>query len=244
MTNRKPDLSAVIAVALRDGLANVHTSMPAQVITYDSVSQTASLRLCGKHRQPIEDNGTESLSFPILDHVPVGGIRFGPWFMHGPLTPGDFVTVHFAEHSLDRWRESGGADIDPVFEHRFELCNAYAVPINLYPTAEALTNLSSTDFVIGLQGGVQVRLRPDGTIYLGTEAGAPLPLDAVASAARVLAQLQALAPALSALAVDLAAISLAVGAGATSAALLGPLATSLAALTSASVASPKVLIDP
>lgn len=185
------DFATVFDEVLRARLAHVHTSHPARVIDYDPVKQTANVLPVTKHMQ-LTTTGYEPVDYPVIPDVPVAFPRWGDWYVHAPLTPGDYVELLYGEASLDRWREFGLDDIDPEFPHRFDLSDAIAVPANIYPVAKTLVGLASTGFEIGKATGAKVYLDDTGGVHLGTREA----LDPVVVASRLIPVLQSFIPAL------------------------------------------------
>lgn len=190
--NRTPSLANVIEEAIRDRLTHLHTNLPAKVISYDAAMQTATVKPTLKQRIPT-DAGAALVDFPIIQDVPVCHPRWGSWFVHAPLAEGDFVDLIFGEASIDRWRELSGEQ-DPQFDHRFDLSDAIALPMNLYPVAKALVGLSATAFSIGKMNSTQIHI-DDGAVLMGS-ALASIP---VATSPLVVAQLITLANGVAAL---------------------------------------------
>lgn len=224
-------MTHVLEELLRECLAHVHTTTPARVISYDAATQTCACQPALRHQQPLQSGRSTSVAMPALADVPVAHPRWGSWFVHAPLAPGDFVVLVFGEASIDRWRELGGVAVDPEFLHRFDLSDAIAVPENVYPIAAALAGLSANTFSFGKVGGPQIHMHDDGTISLG----AAVTVDAVAKASAVLTQLTALATVLGTIGADMTLIAGALGgtigtasAAAITALLMSPWPTSVA----------------
>lgn len=242
--NRRPSLQTVVEEALRQRIAHLHMNLPAKIISYDADTQTATVKPTVKHRLPTS-GGSTLIDYPIIPDVPVCHPRWGAWFVHAPLAAGDFVDLIFGEASIDRWRELGGDNVDPVFDHRFDLSDAIAIPMNLYPVAQALVGLSSSHFSIGKLGGAQLHITDDGQFLLGSAAASI----AVATAPKTIAQLQAFAPALgdlsTVLQTALAAVAGLMNAAATgSGAPLDTAATVVQASSSTLLASLQALTEP
>lgn len=195
MVDRVPVIATVLEEMLKQRLTHIHTNLPAKVITYDATTQTATVLPVGKHRQPTE-TGAALVPYPPIENVPVCHPRWGSWFIHGPLAEGDYVDLVFGETSIDRWRELGDDSEDPVFDHRFDLSDAIAIPSNLYPVAQALTGLSASGIVIGKMGGVQVFFDEEGVLHLGSREAS----DPVVVAEKLIPILKSFVPALTSLA--------------------------------------------
>jgi Phage protein Gp138 N-terminal domain len=189
LSPRSPTLAETLREVLEHRLTSLHVCLPGRVESYDPVTQTASIKLTIKSIIRYADStGEDELDYPVLQLVPVAHPRAGAWRIHLPLSAGDFVMVHFAERSLEQWRALGDVQ-SPLDLRKHDLSDAIAVPCNLYPDAEALVGLTANKLSIGKQGGSVININDDGTIAVGSD----VPTDAVATANKVNAQLQALA---------------------------------------------------
>lgn len=187
-----PNMAEVIRKAIDHRLASIHTMLPGVVESYDATKQTASVRIAVQNTITTE-NGEETIAFPLLTDVPVGHPRAGDWFVHFPIAAGDCVTLHFGERALDQFRLLG-AD-QPVLDFRkHDISDAIAYPVNVYPDAAPLTGLNADTLSIGHISGSTIHIKTDGTVNLGSAT----PTDAIATANKVNAQLQALATAFAA----------------------------------------------
>lgn len=199
--SRSPPLAEVLARVLEHRLSTVHVCMPGVIVSYDHTKQTASVQPAIKNVVRSE-NGEEAIDYPLIPDVPVAHPRAGAWFIHLPLSAGDFVMLHFAERAIDQFRLKGSGK-DPLDVRMHDLSDAIAVPCNLAPDANALTGIQADTLSIGLQGGSSLHIKADGTINLGSAS----PLDAIATANKVATELTALKVALLADAVAAVAAS-------------------------------------
>lgn len=235
--SRQPSLAEVLKDFVEYRLSALHVCLPGYVESYDVAKQTCSVKLAVKNVLKVA-GGEEALDFPVIPDVPLAHPRAGGWFLHMPITSGDSVLVVFAERSLDQWRSLGGVQ-DPLDLRKHALPDAIAVPLNLYPDASALVGLAAGSLSLGRQGGSSVHVKPTGAVTLGSET----PTDAVATANKVLGELNKIAAAATAIALlppaaDLAtAIALANG-------IKAAFVSLLAAPFPVSVASTKVGCDP
>lgn len=185
MTDRQPSLAEVFTQAIEHRLAGLHVCLPGTIETYDATTQTASVRPAIKNVIHAND-GEKEFDYPVIPNVPVAHPRAGKWFVHFPLTPGDSIVLVFGERSLDKWRALGGTQ-NPLDLRKHDLSDAIAIPGNLYPDANPLASLtvSGDHFSLGKDDGSTIHVNVDGTIALGS----PVPIDAVATANKVLAEL-------------------------------------------------------
>jgi hypothetical protein len=132
-----PTSSDVLRQLVRSETAQIHTTMPGFVESYDAATQTATVRLNIRFKR-IEDGVIVHYDVPILPNVPVawpGGDGYSITF---PLAVGDPGLVLFAERSIDEWKNSGPNDaIEPAQARRHNLSDAIFVP-QLRPTGDAL----------------------------------------------------------------------------------------------------------
>lgn len=126
-----PSEADVIRAFVRAGIAQIHVSLPATVVTYDPTTQKATVQVAIRPRVDDTITGTER---PALEptapipNIPVlwpsssqGSLTFG-------LLPGDPVTLLVQERSTDEWRTTGLPDNAPLDSRRFNLSDAIVLP--------------------------------------------------------------------------------------------------------------------
>jgi hypothetical protein len=174
-------MRVVLDRVLADARSELHTCFPATVIAYDVAAQTVDVRPAVM-RELGSDDPEEPWAFeelPDLMAVQLMWPRTGSRALTFPLSVGDWVMVLCAEQSLLLWRSRGTAATHPGLNDPHGLNGCVALP-GWYPDVEKLTNVSSSDVVLGdLESDATVRIKPDGSVVLGGEAGAgALVLDA------------------------------------------------------------------
>jgi len=171
-----PSWAELIARAIEDRLASVHTGLPGYVESYDAESQSASIQPSLERAFQLPDDSIEVQAAPILYRIPVVFQGGNGWRFRFRLKAGDEVFLAFAERSLDRWKDSEqGSTVDPVESRKHDLSDAIAIP-NLRRRGSALPD-PGDDFVIDHEDGdARLVLKPDGTIELGVGASASVPL--------------------------------------------------------------------
>lgn len=147
-----PSLETVIQNAIDVNLAEVHTCMPARVISYDSSKQQASVQPVLKRRY--NDGGLVLL--PVISNVPVVHPRANNAILHVPVKADDIVTLVFAERSLDKWLSQGGV-VDPDDARRHDLSDAIAIPGG-YPFSSPASVGDATALTLGY-GSTELRLK-------------------------------------------------------------------------------------
>ena len=126
-----PSEADVIRAFVRAGIAQVHVSLPATVVTYDPTTQKATVQVAIR---PRVDDTIAGIERPALEptapipNIPVlwpsstqGSLTFG-------LLPGDPVTLLVQERSTDEWRSTGLPDNAPLDSRRFDLSDAIVLP--------------------------------------------------------------------------------------------------------------------
>lgn len=153
--NEDPSLADIFKEALEARLVDLHTCMPATVVSYDAQAQKARVRPDFSRRFR---SGTVQ-QLPIIDDVPVRMPRTGAAYIHLPLKAGDKVTLHFHERSLDTWKETG-EPVDPGTESRkHALSDAYA-EVGGYPFSDPVEG-SAEDILI-VNDKAKYTLKPNG----------------------------------------------------------------------------------
>lgn len=193
-----PELAEVIEAAIESALIDVHTALPGSVESYDPLLQTCNVQLQVKRTLPKADGSYATESLPVLQNVPVQFSQAGDFFVSMPVQAGDTGLVIFTEMSLDQWRTKG-SETSPGDVGRHTLTGAVFVP-GLRPLAGTITPIDADvadDLVVGVKGGIQLRVKSSGTVEAvsdpnpisgGTEAD-----DFVAMAGKVLSELQNIA---------------------------------------------------
>lgn len=137
-------------------LANVHTSLPGIIVSYDPSTNKAQV-------QPaLNKNFTSGeMPMPILQNVPI----VFPKNITFPINAGDYVLLIFSERSLDLWKSVGG-QVTPTDPRKFDLSDAMAIP-GLMPFTESYPDNNNQDYVINF-GGSSITIKPDGAVTIKT----------------------------------------------------------------------------
>ncbi len=161
----------VLAKIIRDGfqefMANVHTSQPGKIVSFDPATGLAEVEPQLKRKYFDEDS---SRAMPVISKVPVVFPGTDKAFIKFPLKAGDFVMLAFSERSIDRWRNKGKA-VDPEFDQRFALSDAIAFP-GLRPKTKPLQVNGADDSVEIANGSAYIEITDDGKFKItsgGTE---------------------------------------------------------------------------
>lgn len=215
-----PELGDLLQAAAQQAQFELHTAMPGQITAIYEDAQTkrqfADVLPSLRRALPTEDGAPQPLAeeeLPILPRVPIAYLQGGGWFISVPLKVGDFVTVIFAERSIDRWlataRKASQASVSTGDLGMHTLDGAIALPLGPAPIGELLEGVSATELVIGKSAGILISLA-DALVQIGATSGT----DFVALAAKVLAELNKISTDLTTLKTAIGAGFTAVGAGA------------------------------
>nr|DAS26437.1 MAG TPA: baseplate protein [Caudoviricetes sp.] len=102
---------------------NLHTALPAKVVSFDPAKQTVSLAIQIK-MQLVDGSGADIP--PLLD-VPVSFPRGGGFAVTFPLKAGDEGIAIFSERCIDGWWQNGSASI-PLDFRLHDLSDAMFIP--------------------------------------------------------------------------------------------------------------------
>lgn len=157
-------LEALLALARESWMAEVHTALPARVVSYDGTTQLADVRPLVRRAVPRVDGGTLLEELPIVRAVPVLWPGGGGFFVHLPLTAGDDVLLVIAEADPSRYQATGEAS-DPVDHRRHHLAHAYAIPV-VRPRTRPILSTSESYLSLGLDDGTTIQVG-NGVLRLG-----------------------------------------------------------------------------
>lgn len=154
-------------------LAEVHTHMLAEVVSYDAEMNTCSV-------QPFPDkiciaraDAMTTASWPILEDVPVLQLGSGKLWLTVPPLAGTFGTLHINERSIEKWlatADEGG----PTSTRRFSISDAVFIPgvVPLLPSGDtgAFVVPIETDRISlrTRDGAASVSVLDDGTVEITT----------------------------------------------------------------------------
>lgn len=154
-----PTPEGMIGDAVARVLQSLRTHLLATVVDYDAVRQTCSAQPIARQAVADESGARVAEQLPVLVDVPVCFPRGGGARFTFPIAKGDTVVLMFMEHSIERWFAVGGADVDPLQDHRHDLGDAIAlagVSDSLHP----LKNVPADRVSIGYDSGATVDILP------------------------------------------------------------------------------------
>ena len=165
MTSRPSTLQDLLARFRSSIVADLHTSLPGEIVRYDSSTQKADVRPLVKERYTDESGSTQARDLPVIPAVPVKFPGGGGYRMTFPMDPGDAGLIVFCEASLDKWLVSGGT-VDPADDRRHDLTDAVFIP-GLRDFGHPLQSAPTDRATFGKDDGLQIHV--DGSkIRIGT----------------------------------------------------------------------------
>jgi hypothetical protein len=124
------ELDELLRRVIEDRLLDLHTSLPGEVVSYDSDNQTADVRPMVKRPVPTADGGFAYEQIPTISGVLVLSYGTARSCLQVPLEPGDFVWLLFPESSAAEFFGSGRVS-QPGLVERHGLSTPLAIPFTL-----------------------------------------------------------------------------------------------------------------
>ena len=113
-------------------LANVHTHLPAKIVSYTAATNLCSVQPCIKMIRS-QDPDNETINLPVLEDVPVHQWGSGKILATVPPAAGAYGLLHICERDIENWIMQGDIQ-NPGSTRRFDLSDAFFVP-GYYPIA-------------------------------------------------------------------------------------------------------------
>lgn len=142
--------------SLRQAAYDARVAVPGIIQSFNATHQTATVQVALREKivNP-HAGGTQDVTIPPLQDVPVVLPRGGGYTLTFPINTGDECLLIFADMCIDTWWQSGG--VQNQFEkRRHDLSDAFCIP-GPWNQQRLLANYSASS--------VQVR-SDDGSVYL------------------------------------------------------------------------------
>lgn len=152
-------LRDLITQAIDFKLYNVHTHLPAVILSYDPALKKVSVRPTIK--KTLSDGTTASM--PIISNVPLISPFGGNQGLSLPVKVGDYCLLMFSERSLDRWLTFGG-EVDNSDPRVFDLNDAIAIA-GLMPFNQTSGIANNEDIVLKNSNGT-ITIQSDGSVII------------------------------------------------------------------------------
>lgn len=155
-----PTLAEVLQNAIRAGMLDIHTMLPARVEKYDSDTQKASVSPLLKKKY----TDGQVVQLPVINDIPVQWPSGGDAFIHMPLKVGDIGMAVFSERSLDKWLSGKGDPVVPDDPRHHNITDAVFIP-GIRTFTEAFS-VSNPDNVTIKNDNITIELDPSGKIKI------------------------------------------------------------------------------
>ena len=137
-----PTMAEVIRRALEDRVNDINVALPGRVESFNKNNQTADIKplirrvIRTRKGAPIEEE------LPVIPNIPVVFPRAGGYIITLPVQVGDTGQIIVNQRNIDRWREVGGADVNPGDQRCHDLSAAVFYP-GLSPSDQAFAGFNS-----------------------------------------------------------------------------------------------------
>jgi len=162
---KTPSLYEVISNIVESRLVELHTSMPAEVVSYDDSTGYVSVQPLIKKKYIDQESLIE---LPVIPNVPVAFYRTKNAFISMPIAKGDVGHIQFSERSLDIWKNLGGS-VDPMDTRKHHLTDAVFY-LGGYPSNDHFKGVDKKDIHIQNKSGEFI-LKPDGAFSFKNSIG-------------------------------------------------------------------------
>jgi hypothetical protein len=166
-TNDIQLLVTALKNAIDSRLLELHTALPAEVVSFDASLNTVNVQPSIKRK--FSDGSLVNL--PVIQNVPVCFPRGGDGILSFPIRAGDSVLLVFSERSLDVWWAKGGT-VDPADARKHNLSDAIAIP-GVYPRTRASGRVSASHVRLE-NGNASMELQANGKFKIGNLSGEEL----------------------------------------------------------------------
>lgn len=169
LNERSPDMLLIIKDAIRGELANLWTSLPCEVESYDPEAVTVDVYPLIKIPVRLPNGEIEAVEIPKLMDVPVMFPCAGGFTITHPIRKGDECFVSFASRNIDIWWQSGGVQ-NPFNTRKHDLSDGFAF-FRPQSQANKISGISTTDLEIrNDENTCKIQITPDGVInFIGTK---------------------------------------------------------------------------
>lgn len=169
LNERSPDMLQIIKDAIRGELANLWTSLPCIVDSYDADAVTVVAQPTIKVPVKKINGSVELVQLPLLMDVPVMFPCAGGFTITHPINVGDECFVSFASRNIDIWWQSGGVQ-NPFDTRKHDLSDGFAF-FRPQSQANKIKNISTTDLEIRNDANTcKIQISPAGEIhFIGTK---------------------------------------------------------------------------
>lgn len=156
------EMERLLRRAIRAEIGKVRTSLIGVVESFDAASSTVFARPVNLRRRVDEEGVVEYVREPVIPDVPVVYLGSAKTADAHAIEPGDFVLLCCTERSTDEWQATKGTRIQPAVDRRYDLSDAFAIPIYIGGAPSSGREIGETG-----AGGRKLRFTDSG-VRLGT----------------------------------------------------------------------------
>ena len=169
LNERSPDVLKIIKDAIQGELANLWTSLPCEVESYNPDAVTVDVYPLIKIPVRMPNGEIETVEIPKLMDVPVMFPCAGGFTITHPINVGDECFVSFASRNIDIWWQSGGVQ-KPFDTRKHDLSDGFAF-FRPQSQANKISDISTTDLEIRNDANTcKIQITPSGVInFMGTK---------------------------------------------------------------------------
>jgi hypothetical protein len=179
------ELNKLVKKIVRAILAEeVHTHLPAQVVSYDGTTNTCSIQPCIMRMRSEDPNNMTTIELPQIDDVPVKQFGSGKLLFSVPPQVDSYGVFHVSERELEIWLTNGGI-VSPGNSRKFNLSDGWFYP-GAYPLVadgdnglispaintdriELRTRLGTSYIYLKDDGSIELTTLGDATVTLATD---------------------------------------------------------------------------
>lgn len=174
---RSPDLSKTIRDLIKSELANVWTSMPCIVESYDPEAVTVTVIPAIRIPVRMKDGSIETVEIDPIPDVPVMFPCAGGFTITHPIRKGDECLVSFASRNIDLWWQSGDVQ-DPFDMRKHDLSDGFAF-FKPQSQTKKINNISTENLEIRTDNNTaKIQITPGGEInFIGQKATFKCPVE-------------------------------------------------------------------
>jgi hypothetical protein len=125
------DIKILVRRMIQAALADVHTHIVAQVVSYTAATNTCSIQPCVTRIRAEDPQNMTTVELPQIDDVPVKQFGSGKCLLSVAPQAGSYGVFHVSEKDLENWLLQGGV-VDPTNSKRFDLSDGFFDP-GAYP---------------------------------------------------------------------------------------------------------------
>lgn len=132
-----PTLQDIITSAINSRVGRIHTAIPGKVLSYDSSTQTATIKPSVQAAFRLPGGDVEQFDLPNISDVPIlfPASTVGNFSITFPISAGDQVVLVLQERSTEEWRATTEDSNTPQDLRRFDLSDAVAIPAGSSPSS-------------------------------------------------------------------------------------------------------------